>query len=558
MVLILANLFCWIPAVFGYGIILSFPRKRMTTDQNQIEVFVEPLFGLVILSVLVNIINFGVPIDNRVSLLFLIIGWLLCVIRFRILNCNPFTLRAVILLFLWLLFLSFWATQIPHNFDSGLYHMQSIHWFNKNALPFGLANIHGRFGYNSSWFSVASVIQLPIKTQEGLNGLSISALMIFFFGIAAYQAWQKRLRQPHTIYLALSVLIFVGAVLRTNISSPSPDLAVLILCLMSTSLAFKALETRFNLTYCILQTTVLCLFAFTVKLSSLPLILIPIGLMGFTLRHRLPIQWKPLIGYSVSFAGIILTAWMVRGVSVSGCLVFPIPETCFDQALWTVPRAVIEEYWIAGIASARTTYPHLLPLQQWIGPWFWKTSKSIDFLIPVTLMIAALLIRLHKREQSSLPLKWIVLPHLCAIALWFFSAPDIRFAAGYFWSLSLLLFSAVGPKSSTFKQKLVIAGLLALLVWVPLSRLSYFGFPPVLKAARNPQSFLFDLPIPQAKTTPYLTLEGVRIFESDEPTKACWFAELPCAPHFKETLKTIRSSNGDFQMFYYFTPADTP
>ena len=556
MLLILTNLFCWIPAVLGYGIALALPRKRLSSIPNEpIEILVEPLFGLLILSILANGINFQIPIDHRVSLVFMLAGWILCGIRLRM-GGNPFTRRSGLLIIFWLLFLSFWATQVPHNFDSGLYHMQSIQWFNESALPFGLANLHGRFGYNSAWFSTAAVIQLPVKTGQGVNCLSISALLIFFFGIALYKAWHKPRNLAHTIFLILSALLFTGAITRGNISSPSPDLAVVFLCVVMTYLAMEVLETKSELAYRLFQLILLGLFAFTIKFSSLPLILIPLSMVAFLIREKIAIQYKPLIGYICVFAGILFATWMLRGIAVSGCLSFPIADTCFEKVLWTFPRGSTEHYWLAGKASARLTYPFLLPFREWFGPWFSKTIRSIDFLIPVTLMFVALLIHFLRREKFPFQLRWIVLPHIIAITLWFFSAPDIRFAAGYFWSLSLLLFSAVSFQSTTLKQKAIVAILLCVLVWIPLRRFSYFGYPPVLKAARNPQNFVMQLPIPQAKTTPYFTREGVKIYESNEQTRSCWLSDLPCTPYFDENLKTVRNLNGDFEMFYYSKPGN--
>jgi hypothetical protein len=34
-------------------------------------------------------------------------------------------------------------------FDTGLYHLPMVNWISNYALPFGLANLHGRFGFNS-------------------------------------------------------------------------------------------------------------------------------------------------------------------------------------------------------------------------------------------------------------------------------------------------------------------------------------------------------------------------------------------------------------------------
>ncbi|EMO63800.1 hypothetical protein LEP1GSC133_1179, partial [Leptospira borgpetersenii serovar Pomona str. 200901868] len=37
----------------------------------------------------------------------------------------------------------------PFAYDSGLYHIQSIKWIQEYSVVPGLANLHGRFGFNS-------------------------------------------------------------------------------------------------------------------------------------------------------------------------------------------------------------------------------------------------------------------------------------------------------------------------------------------------------------------------------------------------------------------------
>jgi hypothetical protein len=35
-------------------------------------------------------------------------------------------------------------------YDTGLYHLPMINWITNSSLPFGLANLHDRFGFNNS------------------------------------------------------------------------------------------------------------------------------------------------------------------------------------------------------------------------------------------------------------------------------------------------------------------------------------------------------------------------------------------------------------------------
>ena len=61
----------------------------------------------------------------------------------------------LLLILLPLLAASITGIQVIHWYDSGLYHIQDIKWLATFGLVPGLALIHSRFGFVSSWFSCA-------------------------------------------------------------------------------------------------------------------------------------------------------------------------------------------------------------------------------------------------------------------------------------------------------------------------------------------------------------------------------------------------------------------
>lgn len=559
--MILATLACWIPAVMGFGIVLALPRKNLCTKEDHgVDLIAEPLFGLMVLSVLANTLNFFIPVNTTVSLSLMIAGWVLFWMRFRTISIRSFSARNIALLFLWLVFVSFWATQTPRNPDTGLYHMQSIKWINESAAPFGLANVHDRLGFNSSWFSVAALIQMPVFAGGGVNGLSISALAVYFFGVAAFRSWSgSRLRTAgiHSIYLTLAPLIFLGSIARRNISSPSPDFAVLLLSILITYLAIETLLTRSNVQYRFFQMIVLALFGFTLKPSALPLFLFPFSaLLPIAKLKRFPIRWRPLVVYTSVLGGTLAGIWLLRGIVLSGYMIYPVAATRLENLLWAVPVSFAERTSSAIRATAKMIEPpQNLPFAEWFMPWLAKAAISVDVLMPAALMIAGIAICVIRREKTMLKeLGWVIGPLIAAILFWFFSAPDIRFAAGYLWSLGLLCFSAaVAAMRSPLRQKqlMIFALVLCFAIWVPLRKLSYFGFPPLNKARRDVRNFLLELPIPRPSTTPRKALDGHVFFEPSGESNECWLSNLPCGPYFNERLRAVRTSRGEFEMFYF-------
>jgi hypothetical protein len=136
------------------------------------------------------------------------------------------------------------------------------------------------------------------------------------------------------------------------------------------------------------------------------------------------------------------------------------------------------------------------------------------------------------------------------VLLWFLIGPDVRFGAGYLWSLALLITSAGIPAFAKVRTLMVLVLLLCLVSFVPRAHALYFGLPPIRKIFRNPNEFLTELPIRDAITKIVKTSNGVTVYVPDDRTFDCWLSKLPCTPHVYKNLIAERNPDGSFKMFY--------
>ena len=77
MLLLLFYLLLWIPAIFGWGSLWAFFRKRLGASNTQFVDCVEPICGFAALAALSVTLNFFIPIRGLVSVVALLLGWLL-------------------------------------------------------------------------------------------------------------------------------------------------------------------------------------------------------------------------------------------------------------------------------------------------------------------------------------------------------------------------------------------------------------------------------------------------------------------------------------------------
>ncbi|MCI0606224.1 hypothetical protein L0156_24825 [bacterium] len=554
MLIILLNLFLWFPALQGYGSVQLFLRRRICSDPMDVEYqFAEAFFGIIVLATIGSLLNFFVAITPTVVAVLLVIGWGLCSLRLSRLKVST---RSLLFLLIWMIFVSFWATQPPRNPDSALYHIQSIRWINENPVPLGLANLHQRFGFNTLWFPFAGILTLPVSGMQEVNYFSASAMLIYLFGIAVAQAIHVLRKEsgiaPQHLFLLLSVLVIIGNVVRRNISSPSPDLPVVLLCLLSVYFGLEALHAGKDRTFSCFQLVIFALFAVMIKFSAVPLMLIPLTLLIIRRVQRISLSWRKLLGYCLIFGGVIVVIWLSRGVALSGCLAFPVAQTCSEKLSWSIPRWMAKNEWIWDRATARTLIVPVVSGWDWLSPWFVLLVRSIDFVLPMILILAAVLLFL-KRDFASQGL-WFSLPLLIALLFWFFTAPDLRFAAGYFWSLSILMLSLAIEKHLKGTRsiiKIVIPiTVLILAVILPLRTSMYLGLPPIRKALRNGTEFFVTLPAIESQTQIKLTDDGVPIYVPVEGYN-CSVSPLPCAPILHGNLVVEKSAEGYFKKFYF-------
>ncbi len=560
MIILLLHLLAWVPAIIGLGSVLLFVRKRISSIPGTEFEISEPWFGFVFLATISSFLNFFFPITRMVAAPLLVIGWGMAWYRFTKIGFTKSNVRNSVLALLWMILVSFWAAQPPINHDTGLYHYSSIRWINENSIPFGLANLHPRFGFNSVWFPLAAVLQWPFFDANGTHCFTISALLIYFFGIAvatSFAAIRAKQTSIDKIFLLLSVLIVLGNVFRRNISSPSPDLAILLLCIVVMYLALQTIQYSSDWTYKYFQVIVLSFFGIAIKFSSLPLLFLPLSLILLDRRKKIPFFAEKVAGYSFLFSGIITLVWLARGIVHSGCLVFPAVQSCFQGFSWTVPASITAGY--GSLIKLTARFPHIQPPKavtdwSWTGYWLREQLSSIDFVLSSGLLVAALITLFLARSRVK-EMLWLIFSLIAAILFWFFTAPDMRFGAGYLWSLSLLILSMAIHglhKASVAMRKIVPIILLSviLILIVPLRNQLYFGLPPLRKAFRNIREFLFILPVPASETETRLSVDGIPVHL---PVKGqdCWFSELPCTPFLYENLRIEKSPDGSFTKFYF-------
>jgi hypothetical protein len=106
-------------------------------------------------------------------------------------------------------------------YDIQTYHLQAVRWAAEFGSVPGLANLHGRLGFNSALHPLAALLSSPGGSwlgREYVNSLIVTiTLAILIQGIASYSAC--------SIYALLLLPFPVSLLFSECLSSPQPDVA---------------------------------------------------------------------------------------------------------------------------------------------------------------------------------------------------------------------------------------------------------------------------------------------------------------------------------------------
>jgi hypothetical protein len=559
----------WIISILGYGSLLSFfynsPKLKEFGNFKNIRLAVFGIFGLTIISILGNLANFFVPLNLIFSIIIFFLGVILFTVNFKniFFGYGRSEIILIIILFVYLLFVPFnWAS----HYDTGYYYLPSIKWLRESIVPFGLANLHGMLGYNSSWFTVAAIVETPLFIKESPLFI-INALMMFFYGSAAFLIFFEKIKVRKILfsdYFLIFALTPWFIRTRSNMASPAPDLPAMLIILFVIYLLIRSFEEKENNYFYFFNAILFSAFVVTIRLSTMPILIGSVSALiyyavfirkNFNLTNSPKIIFKSPVFYNNLIIPFFLAviSWIARGIILSGCLAYPSNIGYFKNLLWSANPNRDSKYILSWARGGLHASPkEVLGNWNWLGPWFIRLIKSGDkiilaiIIIGLLLLIAAIIRKNFLNNNKYYSAFFVPLAvSFSGVAFWFFTAPEPRYGYGFLFAFALLIFSYGFyafklPKHEEI-SKLAVIFLIVLFFLVEIVPLNV----GINKIFTNTWPKL-----PEIEVIVKTTKEGVKI---NTPIKGdqCWNMELPAAPNFNPDLKIILSRDGKYKMFYY-------
>jgi hypothetical protein len=446
----------------------------------------------------------------------------------------------VILLIFLITYVSSIVHGYPSQYDTDLYHAQTVNWIKEYSVVPGLGNIHLRLAFNNSWFLLAAFVDV-----FHFSGKSYHLLNSFFYlvvvasvmsHVVAGCAGKASMSSLYALVLILPLIFYVD-----GINSLSTDVVCNLLVVYLILQTLVLLETTVEPRFFYLLLLIVC-FGITVKLTLVPFVLLPFVLLPWLqsqcfadsrlLRFR-------LFFILTSSTVILLAPWIIRGIVQTGYIFWPLPGIDVFSFDWKIPIEYVkrEILWIKSWPYGIT--PDVFIRENTIY-WLYRWLEDRWVALLFTAVLVGIFYLKLMSSQMLLPLsKRLTALHLllsAALLYWLFNAPDIRFGFGIVASyLGMMAASCLLMIMYRRQVWLKGAGVLTLIViiWASIHGIANNG--------------LVFANLPGYQTYPlekYSFPSGMEVLTTLPPEDRCGDAPVPCIPfHYKRFNLEMRGAS---------------
>lgn len=516
-------------------------------DYSIIEIF---WLGLGTLGTILTIISLFIPLNTYILIiLFVISGIYICFNRelftsyiwrikewfARLNNWN----KSITILILAVIII--YQLSTPILYDFGLYHMQSIMWAETYRTVPGLANLHGRFGFNSNFLLLSGIFGYHPNLYPPFFSLNGLCLFIFSIWIVSRIQNSKNIFQQGA-YLFLFLIFFYTFV--KYVSSTSTDIVAHILVIY---ILLQLSEEKENPSSRGLLFTVIPIFCITLKLSSAAIILAPLLILIYLVKYK---KYKE-ISLLTTIGAIIMIPWIIRFAILTGYIIYPFPSVDLFNFDWKVPIENVVAEKDAALAWARigqrpTEEVLAMPFFTWFPIWL-KALPHIDLLLYILAFVSPIIIIIYRKyiKNNRTIFAWLIA--YAGFIFGFVNAPDPRFGFGFIISCVLLPIFLKKERDCQIMQNirkkcsialsLCIIGFMIGFMALALRQVKHYQSDneSVLTLLYKPQS-VDNIKTEKEATFTKHSIEDLIIFSPDIDNR-CFDQELPCMPYFDSRIE---------------------
>ena len=429
-------------SIIGYGYLISLFLNLKNKEFGQLGIL-----GLIFLAFISYISSLFVSHNTNFNLSILIFGILSFIYFFE--KNNKFEILKFLIVFT--LLIIFILVAKNHD-DFGYYHFPYAIFLTEFSHPVGFGQFNNGFRSPSSIFFISSLFYLP-KISFYLIHIVPALILGFSNLILINKIFSKENFKKNLItnFLSLITLVFIN-IFFYRLAEHGTDRSGMILIMISIIYLLNAVssnqrkETIENIKF-----SIVCI-CFIVTIKPFYLIYLPLILIFFLFEKTYKIFYDLLFTKVSLFCFFLVFLTFFFTFINSGCLVFPVTFTCFDNLSWTIDYEEVEgvKKWFELWSKAGATPNMIIDnkddyiknfnwLSNWINIYFF--NKVSDFILGVIFLSTIFLIYFYQKKNVFIIKKNFFYIYFFLILIfieWFINHPTLRY--GGYHLIALLFF----------------------------------------------------------------------------------------------------------------------
>lgn len=450
-----------------------------------------------------------------------------------------------------------------NQWDTGLYHLNAIQYAADYRVIPGLANLHDRLGTTNSHHLLTAFLA---NSGWGIDAFRLSVGFFAFVFSTEVALRLFRHRKPGSpvgsdrgLIVMLLASLGLWAFLLGNpdevITSASPDAVALLLMIVAGAYWVDTLTTR-RIEWASTALVVAALAsAIRVQLWVFAVVAIVVFLLSWRRRplHHSARGARFVGVLSIAVATGLLVVTQVRDAIQTGWILFPLDRLPLPVD-WQAFDPAASREWIVSWARQPGASPgDVNDNWSWLPDWIVRNSAEWSLQLMIGLIGLGVVVAIflaHGQRSRSLPsgllIAAAIAPAVAAVGVWFFTAPDPRFAWGPIILLgaipAALLLGSNALRQSSPLVPVIVTGLVTVAV-LPISVSALLGINGELDEGQQVVEFALGpwtiapalVPVTTPELQPYQLPTG-EVLLTPTTDDRCWLAFPNCRPYPNDTL----------------------
>jgi len=438
--------FAIISSAVGYGLLIANVANLKNAHYSKGYL---GLFGVFFLIFYSYFSHFFISHNYINNFIILVLGLIIFFYYFDKKSKNDYVLFYLFFLIIFIGFVIFKS----HD-DFSYYHFPYTYYLTQNNLLVGIGNFNHGFRTPSSIFYLNSLFYLPFIKYYFFH---MGAVMIMgFSSLILLEYILKKINKKNIdiiFFLSLMGFIFIN-IFFYRISEHGTDrsaqiliflLIIELIILINADSQFRENSTKFF---------VLLILVISLKSFYILYLILLFPLLYYFIKDKKITYIKDFLKNPFFYLSVLTFIFILLvNFFNSGCLIYPVKITCFENFSWTIPLQEVSqmnnwyEQWSKGGAGPnfRVDNPGIyIQKFNWVGNWItvYFFNKVSDFLYGIIFLSVILFVIFYsKNNKVEVPYKGINVIYLMLILLfaeWFYNHPALRY--GGYSLIALLLF----------------------------------------------------------------------------------------------------------------------